>query len=79
MGFRFHRSFQILPGVRINVSKGGFSLSLGEAPVTFNFGRRGGRVTTSLPGTGMSYTKTTTDAARSGGGWFKAWLSRLLS
>ena len=78
MGFRFHRSFQIFPGVRINVSKGGFSLSLGAAPITFNFGRRGERVTTSLPGTGMSYTETSADAGRSSG-WLKAWLSRLLS
>ena len=65
--------------MRVNVSKGGFSLSLGEAPITFNVGRRGERVTTSLPGTGMSYTETSADAARPGGGWFKAWLAKLLS
>lgn len=55
MGFRFRRVLTLLPGVHLNISKGGISLSVGGAPITFNFGRSQSRVTTSLPGTGLSY------------------------
>ena len=57
MGIRFHRSIPIFPGVRLNISKSGFSLSIGGAPFTFNIGQRGEQVTTSLPGTGLSWIK----------------------
>ena len=57
MGFRFHRALRLLPGVRLNLSKTGFSLSVGGAPFTVNWGRRGLRITASVPGTGMSYSK----------------------
>ena len=58
MGFRFYRSFKVLPGVRLNVSKSGISTSLGGRGATFNFGRRGRRYTVGLPGTGLSYVRT---------------------
>ena len=57
MGFRFHRSIRLFPGVHLNISKSGVSLSIGGAPFTFNWGRRGETVTTSLPGSGLSYRK----------------------
>ena len=57
MGVRFHRSITIFPGVRLNLSKSGVSLSIGSAPFTFNIGKRGEQVTTSLPGTGLSWIK----------------------
>ena len=45
-----------LPGISLNVGKSGFtSLSAGIRGFTLNFGRKGTRTTTSLPGTGLSY------------------------
>lgn len=54
---RFRRSLRIAPGVRLNVSKTGLSTSLGRRGFTLNL--RGDRVraTTSIPGTGLSYTE----------------------
>ena len=57
MGFRYHRSVSILPGVRLNFSKTGMSVSIGGSPITFNFGERVRRITASLPGTGWSWSK----------------------
>jgi len=58
MGFRFRRSFKIVPGVRLNVSKSGLSTSIGRPGATLNVGgKRGPRVTVGLPGTGLSYSE----------------------
>ncbi len=57
MGFRYHRSVRILPGVHLNFSKSGMSVSIGGAPFTFNFSDRAKRITASLPGTGWSWSK----------------------
>ena len=63
MGFRFRKTIRILPGVRINLSRGGISTSLGGPGATVNVGRGGVRGTVGLPGTGMSYSEqlTSTD------------------
>lgn len=57
MGFRFSKSIRILPGVRINLSKTGASLSVGGKGASVNASRRGIRTTAGLPGTGMSWSK----------------------
>ena len=57
MGWRFRKSFRVIPGVKLNLSKSGLSLSLGGAPVTVNVGPRGVYGTASLPGTGVSFRK----------------------
>ena len=59
MGLRFRRSFKLLPGVRINLSKGGISTSIGPKGATINVGG-GGKVkaTMGVPGTGLSYSAT---------------------
>jgi len=46
MSWRFRRSFKVIPGVRLNLSKSGVSCSIGGAPFTVNVGPRGalGRV-----------------------------------
>jgi hypothetical protein len=56
MGFRFHRSIGLAKGLRLNVNKGGLSLSVGGrgAGVTFG-GSRGANAHVGLPGTGLSY------------------------
>jgi tetratricopeptide (TPR) repeat protein len=56
MGFRFRKSIKILPGLRINLSKSGPSLSVGRPGATLNIGRRGARTTVGAPGTGIFYT-----------------------
>jgi hypothetical protein len=53
--FRFRKTFSILPGVRINLSKTGVSGSLGGHGATLNVGKAGEQVTLGVPGTGLSY------------------------
>ncbi len=56
MGFRFHKAIKLLPGVKLNLSKSGGSVSLGEKGFTYNIGEKGNKATVGLPGTGMSYS-----------------------
>jgi len=55
MGFRFQKRIGILPGVRINLSKGGVSTSLGPRGADVNIGRDGISTNAGIPGTGLSY------------------------
>lgn len=57
MGWRFRKSFTVIPGVRLNLSKSGLSASIGGGPFTLNVGPRGLMSTASVPGTGISYRK----------------------
>lgn len=65
MAFRFRRSIQIAPGVRLNVGKRGTSLSMGRrgASVTFG-GKPGTYANLGILGTGVSY-RTRIDGAHS--------------
>ncbi len=53
--FRFHRSLKLIPGVRLNLSKTGASVSLGVRGARLNLGPRGVRTTVGIPGSGLSY------------------------
>ncbi len=53
---RFWRRIRIAPGVTINLSKRGGSLSVGPRGAKVTVGRRGTRGTVGLPGTGLFYT-----------------------
>ncbi len=64
MVLRFRRSIKIAPGVRLNVSKSGPSLSVGGHGATANFSKRGTRTTVGVPGTGLSYTSGSHTANR---------------
>src|SRR5215472_15713668 len=55
MGWRFRQSFKIIPGLRLNLSRSGLSVSIGGAPFTLNVGPHGLTGTASVPGTGISY------------------------
>ena len=59
MGFRFRRSIGILPGVRLNLSRSGPSVSIGARGFHYTVGSKGSRVTAGLPGTGLSWTQYT--------------------
>jgi uncharacterized protein DUF4236/tetratricopeptide repeat protein len=54
--FRLWRRKQIVPGVRLNLSKSGVSLSLGPRGAHYTVGPRGTRATVGLPGSGLYYT-----------------------
>src|SRR5260221_11135958 len=57
MGFlRFRKSFKIIPGVRLNLSGSGASVSLGPRGAHFTIGPHGTRTTVGLPGSGISWT-----------------------
>ncbi|HEX6608707.1 MAG TPA: DUF4236 domain-containing protein [Chloroflexia bacterium] len=57
MGWRFHKSVKIAPGVRLNLSKRGPGLSFGGRGMRYSVGPSGRRTTVGIPGTGLSYVK----------------------
>ena len=60
MGFKFRKSFKIAPGVRVSFGKKSSSISFGTKGFRTSFNTKG-RTTTSIgiPGTGLSYSKST--------------------
>jgi hypothetical protein len=58
MPFRFRKSLRLAPGLRVNLSKGGASVSVGGKGFTLNLGKRGARTTVGIPGTGVSYSQS---------------------
>jgi len=56
MSFRFWRRVRIAPGVTLNLSKTGGSLSFGVRGAHFTVGPHGKRITAGIPGTGLFYT-----------------------
>ena len=73
MGFRFRRSVNILPGLRLNLGKKSASVSVGVrgAHVTLRPGHKA-RTTVGLPGTGLSYTEGGGKTARESAGAVQA-------
>ena len=58
MGLRYRKSITIFPGVKLNISKSGLSLSVGKKGAHVTAGTSGRKsVSVGLPGTGVSYTK----------------------
>jgi hypothetical protein len=64
MAFRFRRSIRLAPGLRVNVSKRGASLSVGPRGATMNLSGRGTRSTVGLPGTGLSWSSLSSRGRR---------------
>lgn len=59
MGLNFRKSIKIADGVKLNVGKKSAGVSVGGKYVGASFNSRtGARVRASLPGTGLSYTKS---------------------
>lgn len=56
MGWRFRRSVKLLPGIRLNFSRSGITTTLGPRGAHVTVGGKRARVTTGIPGTGISYT-----------------------
>lgn len=55
MGFRFRKSFKIIPGVRLNIGKKGLSTTVGGRGLSVNIGKKGAYLNAGIPGTGISY------------------------
>ncbi|HEX2836107.1 MAG TPA: DUF4236 domain-containing protein [Thermoanaerobaculia bacterium] len=55
MGWRFRKSFKLLPGVRIHVTHRGVSTTIGGAGLNVHLGARGAYANIGIPGTGISY------------------------
>jgi hypothetical protein len=56
MPVRIRKTFQLFPGVKVNMSKGGVSFTVGTKGYHLNFSKRGVRQTVGLPGSGISET-----------------------
>jgi hypothetical protein len=56
MVFQFRRTLRIVPGVRVNLSKGGTSVSFGSRGFHYTVGKKGTRTTVGIPGSGLSWT-----------------------
>lgn len=58
MGFRFHRSFKLAPGIRMTVTPKGLGVSAGSGGAKLSV-HSSGRVTgtAGIPGSGLSYTQ----------------------
>jgi len=54
--FRFYRRASIFPGLSVNVSKSGPSLTVGMRGAHVTLGGKGIRKTAGIPGTGIYYT-----------------------
>jgi hypothetical protein len=59
---RFRKRLNILPGLYVNLSKSGASLSFGGKGLTYNIGSKGQYVTYGIPGTGL-YDRKRIDTA----------------
>lgn len=57
MGLRFRRSIKLAPGLRVNLSRSGVSLSAGVRGASVTVGKRGTYANVGLPGSGISYRK----------------------
>jgi hypothetical protein len=56
MAWRFRRSVRLLPGVRLNFSGSGVTTTLGPRGAHVTLGGKRTRVSTGIPGTGVSYS-----------------------
>lgn len=56
MGWRFRKSFRLLPGFRLNIGKRGItSATIGKRGISTSIGKRGIFQNLGIPGTGLSY------------------------
>lgn len=55
MGWRFRRSLKITPGLHLNLSRSGLSLTAGVRGAHVTTRKRGTYASVGLPGTGLSY------------------------
>lgn len=61
MPFRFRKGVSLGKGFRLNLSKGGISSTFGTKGLHLNVGKRGVRPTVGIPGSGVSFTPSTSN------------------
>lgn len=59
MALRFNRRIRVAPGLTLNVSKSGASARVGVKGAGVTVGKRGVTTSAGLPGSGLSFSKTT--------------------
>lgn len=59
MGFRYRKTINIVPGIKLNISKSGVSTSIGRRGATVNIGHGRVKATVGIPRSGMSYSQST--------------------
>lgn len=68
MGIRFRKSFKVAPGVRVNVGKKSVGVSVGGRAGHVSVNSNGRKtVGASIPGTGISYSKSLNSSSQNGG------------
>jgi hypothetical protein len=74
VGLQFFKRVNLIPGLRVNLSRSGPSPSVGHRGAWFTFGPRGKRMTVGGLGTGLYYTERVPPAAAPtpGTGW-RSW------
>ncbi len=60
MGLRLWKRIKILPGITLNLSKRGISISFGTRGLRYTIGKNRRQTSIGLPGTGIYYTKRKT-------------------
>jgi hypothetical protein len=53
MSWRFRKTFKVMPGIKLNLTRHVLSATLGTAPFSVNVGPRGVYGNISIPGTGL--------------------------
>jgi len=53
MSWRFRKTFKVLPGVKLNLTRYGLSATVGASPLSVNLGPRGVYANMGIPGTGV--------------------------
>ncbi|NLL63260.1 MAG: DUF4236 domain-containing protein [Ruminococcaceae bacterium] len=63
--FRFRKSIQILPGVKLNINKKSVSISIGKKGAHYTVSSNGTRTKSiGIPGTGLSYVDRDTSKTK---------------
>ncbi|WP_332238925.1 DUF4236 domain-containing protein [Sporolactobacillus sp. KGMB 08714] len=66
MGFRFRKSFKILPGIKFNINKKSFGMTFGTKGAHYTINSKGTRTkSVGIPGTGLSYVDVENPERRS--------------
>jgi hypothetical protein len=77
MTLRFRKRIKIIPGIWLNLSKSGVSTSIGRKGLTVNLKGSKTKTTASIPGTGISYSETSSNAQTTRSG-ISTWVLFLL-
>lgn len=74
MGLRFQKRISLLKGIKLNLSKGGASVTVGKKGASINIGKDGVTGNAGIPGSGLSYREKLTGKSPSALGNALVWL-----